>query len=201
VSGDPDRRLGRSAPASTRAVPRDAELHLARTVDRARRYVSGVLLKILFVLLGVQLVDLLLLILLSRQFGFWQTVAVLFAVGLLGSGLARREGGRVWRGFQGSLAARRPPEHGVIDGMLVLLGGVLLLLPGILSDVIGLALFIPPLRRAIAGLLRQRFALELELRPPPGMGGAHRFGGEPPKRPGPSSEPAVIDTTGVESPD
>jgi UPF0716 protein FxsA len=159
-----------------------------------------VLLKILFTLLGVQLVDLLLLILLSRQFGFWQTVAVLFAVGLLGSGLARREGGRVWRGFQASLAARRPPEHGIIDGMLVLLGGVLLLLPGILSDVIGLGLFIGPLRRTIAGRLRQRFALELELRSPPGMGGARRFGGEP-ARPGPSSEPAVIDTTGVESPE
>lgn len=174
------------------------ELHLAHTVDRARRYGSGVLLKILFALLGVQLVDLLLLILLSRSFGFWQTVAALLAVGLLGSSLARREGGRVWRGFQASLAEGRPPEHGIIDGMLVLLGGVLLLLPGILSDVIGLGLFVPPLRRAIAGYVRQRFALELELRPPPGRG-ARRFGVEPPERTGPSSAPAVIDTTGVES--
>jgi UPF0716 protein FxsA len=107
----------------------------------------------------------------------------------------------VWRGFQASLAEGKPPEHGIIDGMLVLLGGVLLLLPGILSDVIGLGLFIGPLRRAIAGRLRQRFAQELELRSPPGMGGARRFGGEPPARPGPSSEPAVIDTTGVESPE
>jgi UPF0716 protein FxsA len=159
-----------------------------------------VLLKILFALLGVQLLDLLLLILLSRQFGFWQTVGTLFVVGLLGSSLARREGSRVWRGFQTSLAAGRPPEHGVVDGMLVLLGGVLLLLPGILSDVLGLALFIPPLRRTLARVLRQRLTREFELRPPT-MGGARRFGTEPPERAAPGSSPAVIDTTGVESPE
>jgi UPF0716 protein FxsA len=159
-----------------------------------------VLLKILFALLGVQILDLLLLIALSRRFGFWQTLVMLFVVGLFGSSLARREGGRVWRGFQASVADGRPPEHGVIDGMLVLLGGVLLLLPGILSDVIGLLLFIPPLRRAVAGLLRQRLTRELELRPPPIVPGGRRFGVEPPERAAPSSSPAVIDTTGVESP-
>src|SRR5688500_13401069 len=172
ASATPGPKAGPDRPGVRKGrTPAAPEPQLARTVHPARRYVSRVLLKILFTLLGVQLVDLLLLVLLSREFGFWQTVAALFAVGLLGSGLARREGGRVWRGFQASLAAGRPPEHGVIDGMLVLLGGVLLLLPGILSDVIGLGLFIPPVRRAIAGLLRQRFALELELRPPPGTPG------------------------------
>jgi UPF0716 family protein affecting phage T7 exclusion len=115
-----------------------------RTRRRSRRYAERVLLKILFALLGVQVLDLLLLIVLSRRFGFWQTVGTLFVVGVIGSSLARREGGRVWRGFQASLAEGRPPEHGAIDGMLVLLGGVLLLLPGILSDVVGLALFVPP---------------------------------------------------------
>jgi UPF0716 protein FxsA len=161
-----------------------------------------VLLRILFLLLGVQLVDLLLLILLSRSFGFWQTLLGLFAVGLVGSALARREGGKVWRGFQASLAEGRPPEHGVVDGMLVLLGGVLLLLPGILSDVLGLALFVPPLRRALAGLLRGRISRELELRPPPaGVFVSRRFDAGPG---GPGAEPGaprVIDTTGVESPE
>jgi UPF0716 protein FxsA len=174
-------------------------MQLARTEKRPRRYAGRVLLKILFALLGVQVLDLLLLIMLSRRFGFWQTVGTLFVVGVIGSTLARREGGRVYRGFQASLAEGRPPEHGVIDGMLVLLGGVLLLLPGIVSDVVGLALFVPPLRRAIAAVLRKRLTREIELRPPIGMG-ARRFGTEPPGRPTPSS-PSVIDTTGVESPD
>ncbi len=157
------------------------------------------MLKILFVLLGVQVVDLLLLVLLSRSFGFWETVLALFAVGLVGSTLARREGAKVWRGFQASLAEGRPPEHGVIDGMLVLLGGVLLLLPGILSDVIGLALFMPGLRRALAGVLRRRLSSELQLRPQTVPFGAKRFGGAPSERPASEAPPRVIDTTGVES--
>lgn len=161
---------------------------------------ADVLLRILFVVLGVQLLDLLLLVVLSRSFGFWQTLLGLFAVGLVGSALARREGGKVWRGFQASMAEGRPPEHGIIDGMLVLLGGVLLLLPGILSDVLGLALFIPPLRRALAGLLRGRMARELELRGAAVPFAQRRLGAEPPPASAGGS-PRVIDTTGVESPD
>jgi UPF0716 protein FxsA len=177
-------------------------MRCACTNTRGARYVSAVLLRILFVLLGVQLVDLLLLILLSRSFGFWQTLAGLFVVGLVGSTLARREGGKVWRSFQSSLAEGRSPEHGIIDGMLVLMGGVLLLLPGILSDALGLALFIPPLRHALARVLRGRISRELELRPPPAHPFApRRFEGtsaEPGAAPG---APRVIDTTGVESPE
>lgn len=156
------------------------------------------LLRILFLLLGVQLVDLLLLIVLSRSFGFWQTLLGLVLVGLVGSALARREGGRVWRGFQASLAEGRSPERGIIDGMLVLLGGVLLLLPGILSDVLGLALFVPPLRRALAGVLRGRITRELERRPPAGPFVSRRFDAGPDVAP---AAPRVIDTTGVESPE
>jgi UPF0716 protein FxsA len=160
-----------------------------------------VLLKILFVLLGVQVADLLLLILSSRSFGFWETVITLFGVGLIGSALARRQGAKVWRGFQASLAQGRPPEQGVIDGMLVLLGGVLLLLPGILSDVIGLGLFIPGLRRALAGVVRRRLSSELQLRPQTSAFGAQRLGGTPAERPPSAASPHVIDTTGVESPE
>jgi UPF0716 protein FxsA len=167
---------------------------------RAFGYDRHVVLKILGALLVVQLLDLLLLVALSQRFGFWQTVVTLLLVGMVGSALARREGGRVWRSFQTSLAEGRPPEHGVVDGMLVLLGGVLLLLPGILSDVVGLALFLPPLRRAIAARVRQRLGGDLAARPPIVVG-APRFGRGPSERTAPMPTPAVIDTTGVESPE
>lgn len=162
------------------------------------------LLQILLLLLGLQVVDLLLLIVLGRSIGFLQTLALLLVMGLVGGALARREGGRVLRSFQAALAEGRAPEHGVIDGMLALLGGVLLLLPGILSDVFALALLFPPLRRLLARALRRRLEGGLALREVPlpfappftgdqGLGGAER-------RPG-GGEPTVIETTGVESPD
>jgi UPF0716 family protein affecting phage T7 exclusion len=85
--------------------------------------------------------------------------------------------------------------------MLVLLGGVLLLLPGILSDVLGLALFVPPLRHALARLLRGRISRELELRPPVHPFAPRRFEGTPPEPGAAPGSPSVIDTTGVESPE
>jgi UPF0716 protein FxsA len=173
----------------------------ASPVLRCARYLSSVLLRVLVSLLVLQLLDLGLLVVLSRSIGFWTTLVALLGVGFVGGAFARRESGRVWRSFQSALGEGRPPEHGILDGMLVLLGGVLLLLPGVLSDVIGLSLFVPPLRRALARRLRERWSKDLGAAasraawsaPHPGLG-------EPPARPGPAGPP-VIDTTGVESPE
>jgi UPF0716 protein FxsA len=159
-----------------------------------------VLLRVLSSLLVLQLFDLGLLVVLSRSIGFWTTLAVLLGVGLVGSALARRESGRVWRSFQGALADGRAPEHGIIDGVLVLLGGVLLLLPGVLSDVVGLLLFVPPLRRALAARLRERWSPGLGAAVPSAVRRVRALDGAVPRRAG-SASPAVIDTTGVETPE
>jgi len=159
-----------------------------------------VLLRVLSCLLAIQLLDLGLLVLLSRSIGFWTTLAAVLAVGFVGSAFARRESGRVWRSFQGALSEGRPPEHGILDGMLVLLGGVLLLLPGVLSDVIGLALFVPPLRRALAKRLRDRWSNGLGVTVPHAAWRIRAPGADAPPRSGPATPP-VIDTTGVETPD
>ena len=159
------------------------------------------LLQILFALLGLQLLDLVLLVTLSKNFGFWQTLIALFGMGLLGSALARHEGRRVWREFQASLAERRAPEHGVIDGMLVLLGGILMLLPGLLSDVIGVALCVPLLRRPLAAMLRRRLSRELDLKAPEAILGARRVAREAADSRASPGAPKVIETTGVESPE
>ena len=160
----------------------------------------GVLLRVLSCLLAIQLLDLGLLVLLSRSIGFWTTLAALLAVGFVGSAFARRESGRVWRSFQSALGEGRAPEHGILDGMLVLLGGVLLLLPGVLSDVIGLALFIPPLRRALAKRLRDRWSNDFAAAVPRAAWRIRAPGAEAPPRTS-TAAPAVIDTTGVENPE
>jgi len=157
-----------------------------------------VLLRILLVLLGLQVLDLVLLVAVSRSVGFWPTFAGLLLVGFLGSAFARREGGRVWRSVQARLAAGQPPEHGVIDGALVLLGAVLLILPGIVTDVIAVLLFVPPLRHRLAAALKRRLAREFELRPSAFVPGAPAPFARPPNERRIDGGSAVIDTTGVE---
>jgi len=193
----PDTGLGGRAPRP----PRCPGFVRLRPSGDGARYVSVVLLKFLVALLGLQLLDLVLLVVSSRSIGFWPTVVVLIVMGLVGSALARRESSRVWRNFQSSLAEGRPPEQGVIDGMLVLLGGVLMLLPGILTDVIGVLLIVPPLRHWLAERVRQRVSRELTRATGQVPLEVRRAHGLPDPPSPPAGSPRVIETTGVERPE
>lgn len=82
--------------------------------------------------------------------GFFPTLALVFGTAILGGYLAKREGLRVWQEWQRALAELRLPEEGITSGLLVLVGAVLLVTPGVLSDFVGIALLIPPIRRQVA---------------------------------------------------
>jgi UPF0716 protein FxsA len=115
---------------------------------------------LLFTLLP--LLDLWVLLRIGRAVGFWPALALVVATGLAGAWLARAEGFRVLRSWQSSLASGRMPEEGVLSGVLVLVGAALLVAPGVITDVIGLALLVPPTRRLAAAALRRRFLRSVE---------------------------------------
>jgi UPF0716 protein FxsA len=100
------------------------------------------------------------------------TIALLLAGAVVGSWLARREGGRVARSFLASSQAGRSPHNEVTDGMLVAVGGLLILLPGFVSDLAGLLVLLPPTR----GVLRRAWLRRLERMRPAGMRGPIRRG-------------------------
>ena len=108
----------------------------------------------------VPLLELVLLIRLGAAVGLWPTLGLVLATGIVGAALARAEGLRVVLQLQRELAEGRPPAQPLLDGMSLLLSGVLLLTPGILTDMAALALLLPPSRRwiqrrALAWLERQ----------------------------------------------
>jgi UPF0716 protein FxsA len=100
-------------------------------------------------------VELYVLTLIAREVGFVPTLVLVLVTGLVGASLARREGLRVLRGWQESIARRQVPEEGLLGGVLVLVGGLLLVLPGVLSDVLGLFLLLPPTRRIVSRWVRR----------------------------------------------
>jgi UPF0716 protein FxsA len=112
-------------------------------------------LLLLFVL--VPLVELAILIRVGGVFGFWPTMALVVTTGALGALLARSQGTRVLRAIQHDLAAGRPPAGHLVDGFLILIGGVLLLTPGLLSDIAGLLLLLPLSRGRLKSAVRARF--------------------------------------------
>jgi UPF0716 protein FxsA len=98
------------------------------------------------------------LIAVGRWVGVWPTVLLLLAGSLLGGWLLRREGIRAWRAFVVAAAEGRAPQREALDGVLVLIGGLLVLFPGFVSDVLGLLCLLPPTRAVARRLLGRALA-------------------------------------------
>ena len=117
------------------------------------------LLVILFIV--VPIAELALLIQVGQAIGVWWTVGLLLADALLGSWLLRTQGRAAWVRFNEALNAGRIPHREVIDGVLIIFGGVLLLTPGFITDIFGLLFLFPPTRVLMRGLLIRRGALKI----------------------------------------
>ncbi|HWM55144.1 MAG TPA: FxsA family protein [Solirubrobacterales bacterium] len=111
------------------------------------------LLVILFIV--VPIVELYVIIQVGQAIGVVPTLALLVADALLGSLLLRQQGRGAWRRFNAALAEHRFPGREVADGLMIAVGGTLLLTPGFVTDIFGLALLIPPSRAVLRGLLRR----------------------------------------------
>jgi UPF0716 protein FxsA len=71
----------------------------------------------------------------------------------VGSWALRSQGRAAWRRLTDALAARRAPGRHALDGALTLLGGMLLIVPGFISDALGVVLLLPPARALMRRVL------------------------------------------------
>jgi UPF0716 protein FxsA len=114
----------------------------------------------LFLLFSVvPVIEIYLLIKVGKQIGALPTVALLLAISMTGAWLVRHQGFGILRRIQAELAQGRLPAAELLDGAMVLVGGVLLLTPGFFTDALGLLFLIPVTRNIIkqyAGLWLQR---------------------------------------------
>ncbi len=120
------------------------------------------LLRLFVLFVGLPLVELALLIQVGRWIGLWPTLAIVVSTGLAGAALARSEGFRVLHALQTEVAAGRMPGRAVLDGACVLVGGAVLLTPGILTDILGFALLVPFTRRRIQDVILRRLRRQVE---------------------------------------
>jgi UPF0716 protein FxsA len=79
----------------------------------------------------------------GQTIGVWPTLILLIVTGLLGSYLAKKQGINTIRKVQEQIQFGRVPGNEILDGLCVLFGGILLLLPGFLTDILGLILLLP----------------------------------------------------------
>jgi UPF0716 protein FxsA len=123
------------------------------------------LLLLLFIV--VPIVEIYAIIQVGQVIGVLPTIALLIADSVLGSLLMRSQGRAAWRRFNAAISAGRAPAREVLDGGLVIFGGALLLTPGFVTDIFGVAFLLPPTRAVLRRVLVRRFAGRMVVGSPP----------------------------------
>lgn len=105
----------------------------------------------------VPLIELYILIKIGSYIGGLNTILLVVITAMLGAFLARLEGLRTLQQIQSSLSQGQIPAEELIDGVLILVGGIMLITPGVLTDLFALVLLFPFTRMYFKRWLRRRF--------------------------------------------
>lgn len=125
----------------------------------ARRGGRWLLPVLLVLLVAVPILEVWLLIQVGSRIGVLPTVAILVVEAIIGAWLMRREGNKAWAALNDAFGTGRMPTGELTDAALVLVGGVLLMLPGFVTDLIGFFFLLPftrPLARKLLTFLAAR---------------------------------------------
>ncbi|MET1060182.1 MAG: FxsA family protein [Nocardioides sp.] len=170
-------------------------------MSRPRRF-PGWLLAVIF--FGVPLLEILVLIRVGQAIGAWWTILLLILDSLVGAWLIRHEGARAFRALSVALSSGRMPARELADGILVLAGGLMMLSPGFVLDIVGMVLILPvtrPIgRRLLTRVVSSRLLAGGYVGPgAPGFG--QRDPGRNEGRPRPGSQGPVVEGEVVDPPD
>ena len=104
----------------------------------------------------VPLAELALLIWIGSHTSVSGTIAIVLVTGFVGAGLAKHQGLRTWQRLQDGMRSGEPPADTLLDGVMILIAGALMITPGVLTDAVGFALLLPPVRGLLKARLRSR---------------------------------------------
>ena len=102
--------------------------------------------RMLFLFIFLPMVELYLLIMLGSRIGAMPTIGLIVLTGIIGATLARQQGLSVLSKIQREMASGKPPTQELVEGALIVVGGIVLLTPGIVTDIFGFSLLFPPVR-------------------------------------------------------
>ena len=120
------------------------------------------LLVLFLVFVVTPIVELAVIVQVAGSTGVMNTIGLLVLVSLVGAWLVRREGLGILRRAQAELAEGRMPGRELVDGLLVLLAGALMLTPGFVTDTVGLALLLPPVRAVLRMVANRRLSRSVD---------------------------------------
>ena len=113
--------------------------------------------KLLLLFTIVPIVELTLLIKIGSYIGVIYTILLVGFTGVIGVSLARSQGFKIINKVKEKLQKGIIPADDMIGGLLILFGGILLLTPGLLTDITGFCLILPGPRHIIANIVKVKF--------------------------------------------
>ena len=117
---------------------------------QTKSFVSPMMLRLFLIFTILPALELFLLFRVSDYLGSAETVLLIIVTGILGSHMARQEGGAVLKKLITELQSGRSPAKEITEGVMILAGGLLLVTPGVVTDFIGFSLIVPVTRKFLA---------------------------------------------------
>lgn len=114
---------------------------------------------ILLALIAVPVVELFVFIEIGAEVGAGPVIAATFATAFVGLAIARSQGIGVMRQTQAQINEGRPPVESLVHGFFLLLAGIALAVPGLVTDLLGAVLLIPPARIWLGRTILSRVAV------------------------------------------
>ena len=124
---------------------------------------AAMLGRLLVLFISVPLVELVLLMQLANYTSLPFTIALVIVTGVVGAGLARRQGWQTYQRIRQELAAGQMPTNSLVDAAMIFVAGALLLTPGVLTDLFGLSLLFPVCRRFYQRIIIARFRDQIKV--------------------------------------
>ncbi len=109
----------------------------------------------------IPFIEMIILLQLGDLVGIIPTLLIVIITGALGAYFVKREGFRVWLKIQAELQIGNLPGDQLVDALLLFVAGIVLITPGILTDITGFSLLIPQVRSVIKAYLKTKFKVTL----------------------------------------
>ena len=120
------------------------------------------MLRLFLLFTVVPVLELYLLIQLGRATSAEVVVALVLLTGMAGAALAKHQGTGLLRRIHKDVSEGRLPAEGLLDGLLILVGGAFLITPGVLTDVAGLCMLVPWSRRVFKSAAKRWLQHKIE---------------------------------------
>lgn len=127
--------------------------------------------KVFLLFIAATLLEIFVFIEVGSAIGAWSTIVLILVSAMVGLSLVRIQGLQTLMEVQRKVSLGEPPAREMLGGIMLAVSGLLLVLPGFVSDIMGLLLLLPPVRQALAERLLSKVKVQT------GQQG-HTFSGE-----------------------